>query len=266
MKRAFTLIEMLVVIAIIGILAALLLPVLAKAKDRARTIACLNNLRQLQLCCHLYTTDNNDFLVPNNSVYIIGNPSSSLRGVSWLLDLDARREINPSNIVSGLLFDYNHSLGIYHCPADDSHLEDEMGQPLPQLRWRSYNMSQSVNGYPEFDPVMSFYIPCWKKYSQIRTPSPDRLFTLVDEDPDSIEDAEFGMPPKGSPYFWQNVWWDIPADRHNRGANLSFADGHVERWKWRTRKIFYQFVQPVPPDEQPDYERMQNAMRQPGDL
>jgi prepilin-type N-terminal cleavage/methylation domain-containing protein len=59
-SRAFTLMELLVVIAIIGILAALLLPVLAKAKDRARTVACVNNSRQLAFACHLYLTDNND--------------------------------------------------------------------------------------------------------------------------------------------------------------------------------------------------------------
>ena len=112
-QAAFTLIELLVVIAIISILAALLLPALSKSKSMAKRIACLNNLKQLEVCCQLYSADNDDCLVPNNSVYIIGDPGQNIKGTSWLLDLDARTELDPSNIVNGLLFQYNSSLGIY---------------------------------------------------------------------------------------------------------------------------------------------------------
>jgi prepilin-type N-terminal cleavage/methylation domain-containing protein/prepilin-type processing-associated H-X9-DG protein len=259
---AFTLIELLVVIAIIAILAAMLLPALSKSKVAAQNIACLNNLKQLQLCFHLYVADNNDYFVPNNSIAVIGAPSMNVQGLSWLPDVNAVTEIDPSNIVNGLLFQYNTSLAIYHCPADQSTLETPDGQPLSQLRWRSYNMSQSVNGYPQGDPEYYSFIPAWTKFTEVRHPIPSELFVLIDESSDTEQDAEFGNPPVGSPYFWQNVWWDMPSDRHNRGANLSFADGHVEHWKWKEPKIFYDWVQPVPPEEMPDYQRIQNAMKQ----
>ncbi len=139
-------IELLVVIAIIAILAALLLPALSRAKTQAYNIACLNNLKQLEVCCHLYTMDNNgDFLPPNNFVYDIISDTPLDQGGSWCTNL-APWEADPAGIQGGLLFPYNSSIGIYHCPADKSTIQTRTGTPLPTRRIRSYNMSQSING------------------------------------------------------------------------------------------------------------------------
>jgi prepilin-type N-terminal cleavage/methylation domain-containing protein len=67
-RAAFTLIELLVVIAITGILASLLLPALSRARESARTVVCLSNLRQLNLAWWMYAEDNHDWLTPNNPV------------------------------------------------------------------------------------------------------------------------------------------------------------------------------------------------------
>jgi prepilin-type N-terminal cleavage/methylation domain-containing protein/prepilin-type processing-associated H-X9-DG protein len=259
---AFTLIELLVVIAIIAVLAAFLLPALSRAKLKARNIVCLNNLKQLQYCAHQYIGDNKDANPPNNSVATFGGPSTNLswtflRSFSWLPDVDATIEYDPSNIVHGALFPYNTSLPIYHCPSDQSTLLN-----TNQLRWRTYNLSLSVNGAIELAPpdLADIQVYQWKRSSQI--PFPSTKFFFIDENENTIIDSNFGCPSIGS--FEDGYWWDMPTDRHEKAGNLSFADGHVEHWKWAVPKIAPPggAGQQVASGEWPDFRRVQNAMDQ----
>jgi prepilin-type N-terminal cleavage/methylation domain-containing protein/prepilin-type processing-associated H-X9-DG protein len=253
---AFTLIELLVVIAIIAILAAMLLPVLNRAKSRAWSVACLNNVKQLEVCWHLYALDHNDVLPPNNSIANIQGGGTMAAAASWCTNY-APWDALPDGIQNGLLFPYNTSLGIYHCPADKSTIETRAGTKLPQPRWRSYNMSLAINGAPELDPY-AMWNPSFRKFTEIRDPDPSKLFAFLDVHEDEILDSNFGMP---APSLWGDVqqWWDIPADRHSQGCSLSFADGHSEHWKWRVPKRVqsrYNGPQPVAAGELPDYLRL----------
>lgn len=250
-RSGFNLIELLVVIATIVVLAALLLPVLSKSKTRTQSITCLNNLRQLSVCWHLYASDNNDLLVPNNNI------AGGAPGASWCQGTGIL-ETNTTLIEAGLLFSYTRSAALYRCPADLAPVVNLNGDPLPELRNRSYNLSQSVNGDPT--AWLASHIPNFNKFSQINDPAPALCLVFIDENQSTMLDTHFGMPTAN--YGNTNQWWDMPSSRHNQGANLAFADSHVERWRWSVPKIPQSNPMPVTTADQPDYDRLRTVIRQ----
>ncbi len=265
-RSGFTLIELLVVIAVIAILAGLLLPGLSRAKTQAQMIACLNNLKQLQICSHLYAADHDDRVPPNNFAYEVptGRPIPGFStNYTWCPGL-APYDTTPVNIEQGLLFQYNRSLAIYRCPADKSSVETTNGVRLAIPRTRSYNLSNAINGHPSPPPPRLVFQPCFQKESEINEPGPSRLFTFIDVQERAIRDSSFGIVPPG----WEQlfgaplIWVDLPADRHRQGCDLSFADGHVEHWRWVVPRVFRKLGQDIDgADDLKDYRRVQAGVR-----
>jgi len=236
--RGFTLVELLVVLAIIAILAALLLVSLAKSQEKVKSAVCLNNLKQLQVGWCMYVLVNNDRLPPNISQLIFPN-QANVAG-AWVLG-NAKTDTNTDNIKAGVLFPYIPNAAVYRCPADTSTVT---GGSL--IRTRSYSIELWLNADIRNGTVQEtvnnnpFNL---RKYTQMVDPSPAHTWVFSDEHANTISDGIFviaspwAFPPDpggaGPPGPDLHFWSSFPADRHSNGANLSFADGHVEHHTWR---------------------------------
>lgn len=114
-EKKFTLIELLVVIAIIAILASILLPALSKARDRAKNMKCLSQLKQIGQAGHSYVSDNRDYLPP-----VPWNWDNGVGQKVWMFALFPYTGGTPK--VIGNRNGYNKYGGVYSCPMDPNNL------------------------------------------------------------------------------------------------------------------------------------------------
>jgi prepilin-type N-terminal cleavage/methylation domain-containing protein/prepilin-type processing-associated H-X9-DG protein len=231
--RGFTLIELLVVVAIIAILASLLLPALGKAKTKAHGIKCMNNLKQLTLGWFMYAQDNNDRLVANST------DTDTPGWVAGWLDFTAA----PDNTNILKLIDpkyskigpYVHSPALYKCPADPSRVKIR-GRTYERVRSMAMSTMVACDGGRVWGPAPPYRL--FFKMNQIDAAGPSRVFILIDEHPDSINNGAFGVMMSDPALAQLAKIFDYPASFHNNAAGLSFADGHGEIHRWidpRTR-------------------------------
>jgi prepilin-type N-terminal cleavage/methylation domain-containing protein/prepilin-type processing-associated H-X9-DG protein len=216
-RRAFTLVEVLVVIAIIAVLAGLLLPALARAKAKGQGIGCLNNIRQLSLAWSQYAEENADLLVNNHGV-----DETQGRRQNWVNNVQdwtaSEENTNLAYLTGAKLSPYlNRATAVFKCPGDQS-------VALSGPRIRSVSMNSLV-GDPgvltnRFNPALVQFF----KTAQFVNPA--NLYVFLDEHPDTINDGFFMNR-------WDEFkWGNLPASYHNGAANFSFADGHEESHRW----------------------------------
>jgi prepilin-type N-terminal cleavage/methylation domain-containing protein/prepilin-type processing-associated H-X9-DG protein len=232
-RSGFTLIELLVVIAIIAILAGMLLPALAKAKEKTKGITCMNNGRQMTLAWQLYAGDNDDLLVKSLSDGAVPeNNKRELLVPGSNLDWSGKRDNwDPLlTIAKSPLRKYTaNSYQIWRCPSDIGMVPGEGGRKTPRVR--SQSMSQ-VFDFGAWLPASKY-----KTYSRLANiDSPTKTWVMIDEHPDSINDAAFGVTI-AEPGATSGQIVDYPAAYHNGAAGLSFADGHSEIRKWKGSAI-----------------------------
>ena len=168
-KHHFTLIELLIVIAIIAILAAMLMPALQKARESARTVGCTNNFKQIGLANHNYMMAHDDWIVPAQLAY---------QGDSWFQLLVPHGAILKSVNRAGT------KGSTFACPSE----------PVP-FGWTKVNGTQVEFGYTHY--LVNAYLTgrpystaeyndnCWTKLSRLRTPGKTLLAS------ESIQKSKF---------------------------------------------------------------------------
>jgi prepilin-type N-terminal cleavage/methylation domain-containing protein len=250
-RRAFTLIELLVVIAIIAILAAMLLPVLAKAKDKARTTSCLSNLRQWGLAEQVYATDNqdgipSDGLDRNNGDIYPGAGNMQFDTHNWMNQLPElmntpdisyyATNAGGSGTYNSKIFPFpGNGIGpIWQCPSAT--------MPVGDLQ----NLSGGgVGGF--FSYVMNIDL---KRLASANAPGgylpfpqEPKLASLTQPSATVfMEDAMFNFAESQATGFYPSTyngysqlpalrWRAFPARHGGSGAILNFVDGHSSFFK-----------------------------------
>ncbi len=231
--RGFTLIELLVVITIIAILAAMLFPIMARAKEMAKKTACLSNARQIGMANNMYLQDW-DGTFPIFSDYM-SQPAAAEPGhygIEVALAPYIMQSATRFDPASGL--SYEPLMKIFRCPMDRGGPYTRRDVPNSGSYWEAYGSSyhftkcmftvvanrSSRNNWP-YDYNRTVI------ESEIRFPAEtriirDEMFPVFARHPDSAYDAceRYGYdcdPP-----------WNFYERWHSTGGNMVFADGHAK--------------------------------------
>ncbi len=238
----FTLTELLVVLATLGILTALLLPALAGTQPRSKAYQCLNNMRQLALAWTLYASENNEQLAINNDPHADirngggylynGSPSWVTGTVDWTAGFYNTNTAYLVNDAYSLLNVYlGRNYEVFACPACAYYVSPLQRSFGWDHRVRSVAMDGAVgDGNKYEEPGNPFGWTQWyvaKKTTDFNNPGPSHTWVFTDQHPDSIDDAVLYSSPYPTTDFTE-----LPGNQHDGATSITFADGHVEMHKW----------------------------------
>lgn len=203
MKKAFTLIELLVVIAIIAILAAILFPVFAQARERARSVSCLSNTKQMGLAVMMYSQDYDETY--------FWQPWPGVQNPDWNFPIQ-----QPSIGWYDVLQPYVKNQGIFKCPSNNDAyyngnypLNYKVTYGLNELLFGYHAISQATLESPADIAMIADANSIWATF----------IGELV-QDPDGVMRR-----------YWlrsDQITWIYGTPRHFDGINAIFADGHAK--------------------------------------